>query len=67
MEFEKESGDVEESLFVGSPAVVAEQARRFFAAGVDYVVLDCQLHGWETAEYAKEQMTRFAEDVAPLL
>jgi alkanesulfonate monooxygenase SsuD/methylene tetrahydromethanopterin reductase-like flavin-dependent oxidoreductase (luciferase family) len=67
MAFEKEGGDVEESTFVGSPAAVAEQAQRFFAAGVDYVVLDCQLHGWETAEFAKEQMTRFAEDVAPLL
>jgi alkanesulfonate monooxygenase SsuD/methylene tetrahydromethanopterin reductase-like flavin-dependent oxidoreductase (luciferase family) len=67
MEFEKESGDVEESLLVGSPAHVAEQVQRFFAAGVEYIVLDCQLQGWETGAFAKEQMTRFAEDVVPLL
>jgi alkanesulfonate monooxygenase SsuD/methylene tetrahydromethanopterin reductase-like flavin-dependent oxidoreductase (luciferase family) len=67
MEFEKAAENVEESVLVGNPERVAEQLQRFLAAGVDYVVLDCQLHGWESVEFAKEQMTRFATEVAPLL
>ena len=41
--------------------------RRFFDAGLDYAVLDCQFHGLEDCEYAAEQMSRFAEQVAPLV
>jgi alkanesulfonate monooxygenase SsuD/methylene tetrahydromethanopterin reductase-like flavin-dependent oxidoreductase (luciferase family) len=65
--FEKEAADVEETLLVGRPSRVAEQVRRFFDCGVDYIVLDCQFHGWESEAFAKAQMTRFAEEVVPLL
>lgn len=67
MAFEKEPEDVGESLLVGSPVQVADKLRQFFAAGVDYIVLDCQFHGWDGAETAREQMVRFAEEVVPLL
>jgi alkanesulfonate monooxygenase SsuD/methylene tetrahydromethanopterin reductase-like flavin-dependent oxidoreductase (luciferase family) len=65
--FDKAAPDPEASALVGSPERCAEQVRRFFDAGLDYIVLDCQFHGLEDAEYAREQMSRFAEDVAPLL
>jgi len=67
MEFEKAAKKVEESVLAGNFERVAKQLQRFLAAGVDYVVLDCQLHGWECVEFAKEQMTRFATEVASLL
>ncbi len=67
MAFDGEAGEQEESVAVGSAQQCAERVRAFLDAGVDYIVFDCQLHGWETEEYAREQMTRFAEEVAPLV
>jgi alkanesulfonate monooxygenase SsuD/methylene tetrahydromethanopterin reductase-like flavin-dependent oxidoreductase (luciferase family) len=67
MAFDKEAGDPEESTFVGRPDRVAELAQQLFDAGMDYIVLDTQFHGLEDVEFAKEQMSRFAEQVAPLL
>jgi alkanesulfonate monooxygenase SsuD/methylene tetrahydromethanopterin reductase-like flavin-dependent oxidoreductase (luciferase family) len=67
MAFDNPAADPDESALLGTPERCAEQIRRFLDAGLDYVVLDCQLHGLEDAEYAKEQLSRFAEEVAPLL
>jgi alkanesulfonate monooxygenase SsuD/methylene tetrahydromethanopterin reductase-like flavin-dependent oxidoreductase (luciferase family) len=67
MSFERSDGHGQESLLVGSAERAAERLRNLFAAGVDYVVLDCQFHGWESEAYAAEQLERIAKDVAPLV
>jgi alkanesulfonate monooxygenase SsuD/methylene tetrahydromethanopterin reductase-like flavin-dependent oxidoreductase (luciferase family) len=59
--------ELDKRVMFGSPKQAAACANRLFAAGVDYVVMDFQLHGWETTEFAREQMKRFVQDVAPLI
>ena len=67
MSFQRHDRQGEESLLVGSPARCASRLRALLDAGVDYVVLDCQFHGWETEAYARDQLRRFAHQVAPLV
>jgi alkanesulfonate monooxygenase SsuD/methylene tetrahydromethanopterin reductase-like flavin-dependent oxidoreductase (luciferase family) len=57
----------DDCVVCGPPARCADQVRRFFDAGIDYLVLDYQYFGLENGDFAKEQMSRFAETVAPLL
>jgi alkanesulfonate monooxygenase SsuD/methylene tetrahydromethanopterin reductase-like flavin-dependent oxidoreductase (luciferase family) len=57
--------ELDKRIMFGSPEQAAACANRLFAAGVDYIVMDFQLHGWESPEFAREQMTRFVNDVAP--
>ena len=57
--------ELDRRIMFGSPEQAAACANRLFAAGVDYIVMDFQLHGWESPDFAREQMTRFVEDVAP--
>lgn len=54
-------------VFLGPAEQCGELVQRFFDVGVDYIVLDCQLHGWEDEAFAREQMSRFAEEVVPNL
>ncbi|MET3927480.1 LLM class flavin-dependent oxidoreductase [Devosia sp. 2618] len=51
----------------GSPEQCAEQIRRTFAAGADYMVLDFNFHGVKDLAFARQQMKDFATRVAPLL
>jgi alkanesulfonate monooxygenase SsuD/methylene tetrahydromethanopterin reductase-like flavin-dependent oxidoreductase (luciferase family) len=67
MSFQRDDREGEESLLVGSPERCAARLRALFEAGVDYLVLDCQFHGWESEGYARDQLRRFAEQVAPLV
>jgi alkanesulfonate monooxygenase SsuD/methylene tetrahydromethanopterin reductase-like flavin-dependent oxidoreductase (luciferase family) len=53
--------DPEACVVCGSSESCAEQVRRLFEAGADYVVLDFQLFGLESEARAREQMSRFAE------
>ena len=57
----------DDCVVCGPPERCADQVRRFFDAGVDYLVLDYQFFGLESADFARAQMSRFAETVAPLL
>jgi alkanesulfonate monooxygenase SsuD/methylene tetrahydromethanopterin reductase-like flavin-dependent oxidoreductase (luciferase family) len=65
--FTGSSGPPEECMVFGSPEHCAERLRDLFERGADYVVLDFQLFGVESAAFAREQMSRFAESVAPLV
>ena len=67
MKFTEEGQDPEESILFGPAERCAELVERFFEAGVDYIVLDCQFHGWEDEAFGREQISRFAEEVVPLL
>lgn len=67
MNFTAEGQDPEKSIFFGPAERCAELVERFFDAGIDYIVLDCQFHGWEDEAFGREQMSRFAEEVVPLL
>jgi alkanesulfonate monooxygenase SsuD/methylene tetrahydromethanopterin reductase-like flavin-dependent oxidoreductase (luciferase family) len=59
-----EPADAPEDWAVCGPAeACADQVRRLFASGVDYLVLDFQLFGLETVDFAREQMSRFADTV----
>lgn len=51
----------------GTPDACAEQIRRTFAAGADYMVLDFNFHGVKDLAFAREQMKIFAKEVGPLL
>ena len=57
----------EEMTIVGSPEMCAEKVRAFLDAGVDHLLLDFSYRGSAPAEYAREQIHRFAEEVAPLV
>ena len=57
----------EDRVVCGPPGHCADQVRRLFEAGIDYLVLDFQYFGLESADFAREQISRFAESVAPLL
>jgi alkanesulfonate monooxygenase SsuD/methylene tetrahydromethanopterin reductase-like flavin-dependent oxidoreductase (luciferase family) len=59
--------DPDQSIVYGTPEQCAENISTLFAAGVDYIVFETNFHGWETEEFGKEQMSRFVDDVVPLL
>ncbi|MBH98686.1 MAG: hypothetical protein CMM56_09595 [Rhodospirillaceae bacterium] len=63
-EFDVSPADIS---FAGSPAQCATKIRQYLDAGVEHFVLDFQRHGLETVDAAQEQMTRFVEQVVPLL
>lgn len=58
---------VEDAVIIGEPGKCAERLAQLFAAGVDYVLLDTQFHGWQTTGFSTEQIDRIAQGVAPLL
>ena len=45
----------------------AERVRAFLDAGVDHLLLDFSYRGSASAEYAREQIERFATEVVPLV
>jgi alkanesulfonate monooxygenase SsuD/methylene tetrahydromethanopterin reductase-like flavin-dependent oxidoreductase (luciferase family) len=65
--FQRDDRPSDENLLVGPPQQCAERLRALFDAGVDYVVLDAQFHGWESEAFARRQLERFATEVAPLV
>jgi alkanesulfonate monooxygenase SsuD/methylene tetrahydromethanopterin reductase-like flavin-dependent oxidoreductase (luciferase family) len=53
---------------VGSPTVCAARVSEYFRAGVDQLILEFDWHGAVPAGgHLREQMRRFAEEVAPLV
>jgi alkanesulfonate monooxygenase SsuD/methylene tetrahydromethanopterin reductase-like flavin-dependent oxidoreductase (luciferase family) len=53
---------------IGSPEVCAQRLRDQFAAGADRILLEVDFHGGIPAgDAAREQLTRIARDVAPLV
>ncbi|MFD5226745.1 LLM class flavin-dependent oxidoreductase [Microbacterium sp. NPDC058342] len=56
----------EERLMIGSAEQAAQRLRENLDAGVDHLVLDFYLHGWEDSKFGIEHMTRFAKEVVPL-
>ena len=56
-----------ELSFAGSPQQCAARVQPYLDAGVEHFVLDLQRHGIERVATAMQQMTRFAEEVVPLL
>ena len=57
----------EDMTIVGSPEKCAERVRGFLDAGVDHLLLDFSYRGSASAEYQREQIERFAEEVVPLV
>ena len=57
----------EEMAIVGSPETCAQRLRAFMDAGVDHFLLDFSYRGSAPDSYAREQVQRFAEEVAPLV
>ena len=57
----------EDMTIVGSPETCAARVRGFLDAGVDHLLLDFSYRGSASAEYAREQIERFAEEVVPLV
>jgi alkanesulfonate monooxygenase SsuD/methylene tetrahydromethanopterin reductase-like flavin-dependent oxidoreductase (luciferase family) len=55
------------SMVFGEPEQCAQQVVDFVRSGVDYFLLDMQFHGWESETYAREQIDRFTQLVAPLI
>lgn len=51
----------------GDPEQCAARIRGYLDAGVEHFVLDFQRHGLESHASAMEQMTRFAEQVVPII
>jgi alkanesulfonate monooxygenase SsuD/methylene tetrahydromethanopterin reductase-like flavin-dependent oxidoreductase (luciferase family) len=56
----------EERLMVGTDEQCARRLREFLDCGIDHLVIDFYMHGWETAAFGKDQMTRFAKQIVPL-
>ncbi|WP_029138080.1 LLM class flavin-dependent oxidoreductase [Nakamurella lactea] len=56
----------EERLMIGRPQDAAKRLAGLLDAGVDHLVMDFYLHGWEDSEFGLEHMTRFAKEVVPL-
>jgi alkanesulfonate monooxygenase SsuD/methylene tetrahydromethanopterin reductase-like flavin-dependent oxidoreductase (luciferase family) len=67
LEHERPGGLAGQEYVYGTPEECAEQLIALYRAGVDYVALDLRFHGWETHEFAIEQLNRIAETVAPLV
>ena len=57
----------DDRVMYGSAEQCAERGAELFGAGVDYMVIDFQFHGLETATFAREHMQRFVQSVVPLL
>ena len=57
----------EDMTIVGTPESCAERVRAFLDAGVDHLLLDFSYRGSASREYQREQIQRFAEEVAPLV
>jgi alkanesulfonate monooxygenase SsuD/methylene tetrahydromethanopterin reductase-like flavin-dependent oxidoreductase (luciferase family) len=51
----------------GPPEQCAEQLSGLFEAVLDYLVADFHLHGLQDDAYAREQMSRFVEEVIPAI
>lgn len=58
-------GEIHDGVLVGTPEECADKIGKLFAAGVDHLLLDTYFHGWESLSFAKEQLSRLAELVAP--
>jgi alkanesulfonate monooxygenase SsuD/methylene tetrahydromethanopterin reductase-like flavin-dependent oxidoreductase (luciferase family) len=67
LKHERPEGKAGEAYVYGSPADCAEQITELYQSGVDYIALDLRFHGWETHEFATEQLTRIHERVIPLI
>ncbi|MFV0462018.1 MAG: LLM class flavin-dependent oxidoreductase [Nostocoides sp.] len=52
---------------VGTAQQCAEKLQDLLDAGVDYLLLDTQFHGWQSVSYSIEQIRRLHRDVAPLV
>lgn len=57
----------DELIIWGTAQECATKIQRYFDVGVDYLVIDFNLHGMESEEFGKEQMSRFVNEVVPLL
>ncbi len=57
----------EDMAIVGSPETCAARLRAFLDAGVDHFLLDFSYRGLAPAGYMREQIERFAAEVAPLV
>jgi len=55
-----------ERLMVGSNEECAVRLVEILQSGVDHVVVDFYMHGWEPVEFGEEQMRRYAEEIVPL-
>jgi alkanesulfonate monooxygenase SsuD/methylene tetrahydromethanopterin reductase-like flavin-dependent oxidoreductase (luciferase family) len=67
LEHERPGGRAGHEYVYGTPDECAEQLVALYRAGVDYIALDLRFHGWETHEFAIEQLDRIAGTVAPLI
>ncbi len=56
-----------ERTFAGSPEQVAARIKTYMDAGVEHIVLDFQLHGFQSGDVTIEQMDIFVDKVVPLL
>lgn len=54
------------SLMIGTNRECATRLRELLDAGADHIVIDFYMHGWESAEFGKQQMSRFVKEVVPL-
>ena len=59
--------DVLDGVIIGEPEECAERLAALIDAGVEYVLVDTQFHGYETTAFSIEQIDRIAEAVAPLV
>jgi alkanesulfonate monooxygenase SsuD/methylene tetrahydromethanopterin reductase-like flavin-dependent oxidoreductase (luciferase family) len=57
----------EERLMIGTPQACADRLTELLDAGTDHLVIDFYMHGWENADFGLEHMTKFANEVVPLV
>lgn len=57
--------DIQSALIVGTPDQCAERLQALFDAGVEYLLLDTQFHGWQTEAFSADQVSRLVEGVLP--
>ncbi len=57
----------DEQIPWGTPQQCADRLMEYFDAGASYQVMDFNLHGMEDEDFARHQMKRLAEEVAPLM
>lgn len=57
--------DIRAGIIVGTPDECAERVQELFDAGVEYLLLDTQFHGWQTEAFARDQVSRLIDGVLP--